>query len=144
MEISITNTSIRFGDQVLEYETYYLDNESYANLSNAAIIKKIIAQWVTAIKELNGTIREVYLPYSFDDEWVECFRVTSTDGKLIFRQVWVRENGWAVDISDLREFIRSTHDIRKMFPNAFGTYDKDEIIKALLNAEVETTMPGRA
>lgn len=137
MDINITNSSIRFGERVLEYETYYLDNESYANLSNAVIIKKIIEQWVEAINELNGTIRELYLPYSFDDEWVECFRVTSNGGRLIFQQLWVRENGWAVDISDLREFIRSPHGIRKMFPGVFGIYDKDEIVSSLSNAQIQ-------
>lgn len=139
MKICVDDTSIRFGDQALSYETYYLDNDTYANLSNAVIVKNILSQWAIALSELHDEDRELYLPYSFDDEWVECFKVTKQGKRLIFEQVWVKENGWALDISDLKNFINSSHGIRKKFPAVFGTYDKDDIISSLLNAEVGCT-----
>lgn len=136
MNIQINNKSIKLGSQSLIYDSYYFDSEEYKSLTNGAVLKEILAQWARALIALANENRTLFLPFNLEDEWIECFKATQNGGKIIFKHVWVNENGWTLNVSDLSSFITLPHETFKESPEVFAEYNKEEIISALINARV--------
>ena len=136
MNIKIDERRLKIGEYPLEYDAYYFDADEYAGLSNSEVLEGILAQWAEAISGSAGG-RTLYLPFSFDDEYVECVEVDMADNKVGLRYVWVRENGYAVDVANLGAFLATSHEITSTSPNLpLGVYSKGEFISALLNPTV--------
>jgi hypothetical protein len=112
MDIQIDEKSMRLGEHRLEYDAYYFDPDEYAELSSGEVLREILRQWAAALAGLKDG-QTIFLPFSLDDEWVECLKVTRHGDRLT-----------------------STQQIRKETPEAFGEWDKEEFISALLNAKV--------
>jgi hypothetical protein len=56
--------------------------------------------------------------------------------KLGYQHVWVSENGWALDASDLSGFMSSAPHVWKESPETIGEVGKSGFISSLLNAKV--------
>jgi len=138
MIIEIDEKEISFGNQKLVYDLYHLDfphYEKYRAPTVGGVFKNIVFEWVKALD--SPTLDQpLFLPYAFDDEWVDCLKALEQCDKVIFKLVRIDENGWAVNFSDLNEFITSPHKICQESAEIFGEYNKDEILAALLNARV--------
>lgn len=121
------------------YDLYHLDSpryEKYRAPTLGGVMKNIILVWVQALDSQSDSDRPLFLPFAFDDEWVDCLKATQLHDNFVFRRVRVREYGWAVDFSDLESFISSPHEIESESPEILGEYERNEIMAALLNAEV--------
>jgi len=135
MEIQIDSKRLKIGEHRVKYSAYYFDVEEYTDLSEAAALKEILVQWAGALSNLDNG-RTLFLPFSLDDEWIECFKASESGERITLKYVWVSEGGWSVDVSDLGEFMTSEHEIHKELPEVFGEYRKEDFILALLNARV--------
>ncbi len=131
MEIQIDSKRLKIGEHSVKYSAYYFDVEEYNDLSEAAALKEILVQWAGALTNLDNG-RALFLPFSLDDEWIECFKASQSGERITLKHVWVSEDGWSVDVSDLGEFMTSEHEIRKELPEVFGEYRKEDFILALL------------
>lgn len=140
MKIQIDNKNkLIFGDRTLPYDLYFLNSiqsRKYEAATLGGIMKNIILVWVKVLESKSENYGSLFLPFAYDDDWVECLEATQHDDKLAFRRVRVLEPGWAFDFGHMEEFISSPHEIEEGSPEVFGEYDKNEIIHALLNAEI--------
>ena len=140
MKIQIDNKNkLIFGDQTLPYDLYFLNSiqsKKYEAATLGGVLKNMILVWAKVLKSLSENHRPLFLPFSYDDDWVDCLEATRHEDKLSVRRVRVLEPGWAFDFGHLEEFISSPHEIEEGSPEIFGEYDRNEIIDALLNAEV--------
>jgi len=135
MDIQVDDHCMILGGHSLSYSAYYFDVDKYAALPSGEILKEIFVQWANALTNI-GNGQSIFLPFSLDDEWVECLQVTQHGEKLTYQYVRVSENGWALDVTDLSEFMASAHHVRKVMPEIAGECEKSEFISALLNAKV--------
>jgi hypothetical protein len=135
MEIQIDEKCMKIGEYSFRYDAYHFDADEYADLSSGEVLIKILAQWAKALSDIRDG-DTIFLPFSLDDEWVECFKVTQLGDRLNSKYVWVNENGYALDVSNLSDFMATTHEIWKESPEVFGEWDKEEFRSALLNAKV--------
>jgi hypothetical protein len=136
MHIEIDDRHLKFDDQCLTYSSYYFDKEEYEHLTNGEVLKKIFVQWAEALARLDNEDGMLFLPFNLDDEWVDCFKVICRNGKLLFKNVRVDENGWALDVRDLNSFMTSSHKVLKESNQTYGEHDKEEVIKAVSEAKV--------
>ena len=136
MNIHIDERTLKIEGHPLEYDAYYFDADEYAGLSNSEVLKVLLSQWAKAISE-SAAGQMLYLPFSFDDEYVECVEADVAGDKVSLRHVWVRENGYAVDVVNLSAFMATSHEINSMSPNRpLGVYGREELVSALLNPTV--------
>lgn len=98
MLIQIDNKNIRLGDHCFAYSAYYFDGKARAELTSADALKKFLVQWKRAVIENLGSECVLFLPFSLEDEWVECFKAKLSGEKLSLTHVVVAENGWALPI----------------------------------------------
>jgi hypothetical protein len=142
MRIRVTKNSLSIGSKEVAFDSYYLYlNEAYKHLSGSSICKKMLEQWAAALGDLADESCELYLPYNLGDEWIDSFRATRSGNSITFEQVWVRDSGWRLDVSNLKDFIHSAQRIRRNL-GVFGVFDRDELIRSLLDAEVDETPNG--
>lgn len=128
-----------FGDS-LRYDPYYLDLAAEEfKTDTAAILKGLMQQWAEAL--MNGAFegKPIYLPYSLDDEWVECLEAQVEGERVVTKCVHVGVNGYAVDLFNLSQFATSVHKIDKEYPETFGVYRRSELVSALRNAKIDLT-----
>jgi hypothetical protein len=135
MDILIGERSMNLGGHRLDYDAYYFGTDGYAGLTCGEALKEILRQWADALAGL-GDGQTVFLPFSLDDEWVECLRVTQCGEDVAYQHVWVRVNGWALDVSDLSDFMSSAPEVWKESPETMGEVKKSEFITAVLDARV--------
>jgi hypothetical protein len=135
LDILIGERSINLGGHYLEYDAYYFDADKYAGLTCGQALREILRQWAAALAGLEDG-QTLFLPFSLDDEWVECLRVRRRGENIAYQHVWVSENGWALDVSDLSDFMSSAPEVWKESPETVGEVEKAEFISAVLNAKV--------
>jgi len=136
MNIHIDESRLKIEEYSLEYDAYYFDVDDYDGLSNSEVLKRLLSQWAESISE-SAAGRTLYLPFSLDDEYVECVEADVAGDKVGLRHIWVRENGYAVDVVNLGAFLATSYEIKSMSPNhPLGVYGKEELISALLNPTV--------
>ena len=136
MNIQIDEKSLIIAGQRFPYDAYYFEAEEYEHLSCPAILKAILAQWAEALANSDDRNASLFLPFSFDDEEVDCFRARVDGDKVVLSYAQVWENGYALNVADLNEFMRSEYQILEESPEILGAFTKRELISALLNAEV--------
>lgn len=135
MKTLIKDAEIQIGDRLIEYYPYYFRIVDY-DQDHRTCVKSVLSQWATALRQLGSPDEILHLPYSLDDEWVWCFRGTLVDGKIALRCVQVSANGYAINLHDLTEDMRSNYTYRQEMPQDFGTYEPNELITSLADAEV--------
>jgi hypothetical protein len=134
MEVEIDYQRIRIGDQGLVYYPYYFDIWGEKEADKLNVLKSVLSQWASALKELRDGDAPLYLPYSLDDETVNCIKATRKGKNIILRCVVVGANGYQLDLDDLASFMRSEQVVEEESPEIFGEYAANEIIKALQEA----------
>lgn len=137
MKILIKDTEIQIGDRVIEYYPYYFGILDY-DQDHRECVKSVLSQWATALRQLGSQDEILHLPYSLDDEWVWCFRATVVDGKIALRCVQVSANGYAMNLDDLTEDMRSDYIYHQEMFQDFGIYEPNELITSFAEAEVAT------
>ena len=135
MRVRITREKIEIDGKSVSYYPYYFDqwwNEEAED--RLVVVKKVVARWADELDKAEED-RTLYLPYSLDDEAVECFQAQVRGEEVVFRCVEVKCNGYAIDLNGLGEFIVYPHELWSGRPEAFGTYNKPALVSALRNAD---------
>lgn len=137
MRVTIDNKGFVFGDERFIFNLYFIeDNSKFLAPTSAETFKNIVIKWTEVLPTITIENSPVFLPYAPDDEWTDAFKVTLVGTVLEFRNVCLAENGWVVFDYDPAGFMISTHEIHEVPDDIVGRYKKDEIVSALLNAEV--------
>lgn len=138
MRVQIKDEQIIIGEEVLPFYGYYFAIEAdRKDQPWLMVVKDVLSQWAAAIATLEDN-QVAYLPYSLEDEWVECIETKRRGENIIFRCVDVAGNGYSLVLDDLKEFMLSRQKLDNFrdHPEMFGEYNRQEIISALKNAEI--------
>ncbi len=79
MIIEINNREISFGSQRLVFDLYHLDHpqyEKYRARTVGGVFKNVVLVWVLSLETQIEDDRPLFLPYGFDDEWIDCLKAT--------------------------------------------------------------------
>jgi hypothetical protein len=131
MLIQIDNKNIRLGVHCFAYSAYYLDDNAPGEFTSVDFLKKVLVQWKRSVTENLANECILFLPFSLEDEYVECFKANLNGGQLSLTHVLVAENGYALPIQNLNEFILSSHEIREESDELFGPLSVQEFIDGL-------------
>jgi hypothetical protein len=134
MTVIITREKIEIDDEGVSYYPYYFDQWWNTEAEDRlVVVKKVLAQWADGIAQ-SAENCTLYLPYSLNDEEIECFEARVHGDEVVFRCVGVNWNGYSVDLDDLGEFIAHPHELGSEKPENFGTYNKNALVDALRKA----------
>lgn len=136
MKIEVDNKGFSIDGHRVIYDLYYFDSEQYDAPTLADTFKKILVMWANVLRESTAESGPLFLPFALDDEWTECLRAVQHDNRIVLRYVRVSENGWAIDVDRLEDFMTAEHVVEKEDPEELGNYDKDEFLAALIDAQV--------
>ena len=103
--------------------------------TSGGTFKNIVLKWAEVLRTITTENSPFFLPYGPDDQWTDCLQALVRDDKIGFIDVQVERAGWAIDFNDLEEFITSPQEINET-RMTFPEYGKDEVISALINADV--------
>ena len=136
MHVIIDNKGFTFGGKRFTFDLYFLKDDSKVLApTSGQTFKNIIIEWAEVLRTITQENSPFFLPYGPDDEWTDCLSASLRKDKIVFNDVRVGREGWAIDFNDLEEFITSTQEIyetRLEFP----AFAKDDVISALMNADV--------
>jgi len=136
MKIQIDNHGFTVGNHRFIYNLYFIESDSeFLQPSAGATFKKILLKYAEVLQDISED-SPLYLPFAPDDEWTDCLKARLVGNKIRFTFASIAEGGWGVFDFDLTGFITSTHEIRTEFDEGIAECDKDEIIAAMINAEV--------
>ncbi len=149
MKVQIENEQLKIGENSLEYYPYYFsiwkDKDEF---DHRPTVKNVLTQWATALTALcSGLYPAVYLPYYLDDQSCQYLKAELEGEDIVFSDLLVRDDGYAMDLDDLSDRMYSEPDIVKSWidryrkehnsePKFFGRYNAKEIIQALKDAEL--------
>lgn len=140
MNAQIDEGQIILGEQTIRYDPYYVDIVAEEQASNrSAIMQQVLAQWAEAVAGLNQEGQTLFLPYSLDDEWTECFEARLQGHHVVLWCVQVAFNGYSVELNNLSQFMHGAPEVRKKHPENFGQYQQAELVSALRKAS--TSVP---
>lgn len=131
MLIEVDDEKLTIAGRSFAYSAYYFEFRDVSDLTSAKALKLVLGQWKKVLMESPGTDRILFLPYSLEDEWVECFKATLSGEMVSLTETYVDENGWAVRIDDLRNFMLSPHDILQESSTPCASLPTRELIEAL-------------
>ena len=134
MRVIIGDKYISFDDNTLSYYPYYFGIYDY-EADHRLAVKSVLKQWASAIASLREPEQEAYLPYSLDDESCQALRARVFEGGVILTDVVVDENGYALNLDDLSDFMHSKPNVIEA-EEVFGIYPVEEFVRGLENAEV--------
>jgi hypothetical protein len=135
MKILIDNKKFTFGDHRFTYDLYYSVDEKYAASTLGGVFKKVLIEWANALSKITAENSRLFLPFAPDDEGIQCLKATLRDDEIAFAWVEVDESAYMVDFENVEVYSAAPHEIRKESPE-FGECSKDQIVSALLNAQV--------
>src|SRR6185503_7704117 len=101
MKVEINSKQINIDDKMLNYYTYYFGIWDNPERDHLQVFKSVIKQWALALDNIKSESETLFLPYSLDDEVIECLKVTKQDEKIILQCITVDGNGYAVNLDDL-------------------------------------------
>lgn len=147
MKVIIGQEQICIGLDCVRYYPFYFrswaeDERKVNSINSMDVMKSVLQQWADTLAGMGIAYNKLFLPYSLDDETVECFMATTQSPPITFscditlRCVVVEENGYSLDLSNLYKFMTTHKTIFEEFPSNFGVYDKDELVQGLSNAEI--------
>lgn len=136
MNIRVDNKGFTFCDHRFIYNLYYFEGDEWDAPSNAETFKRMLLKWAAMLQKHDSVDGPLFLPFAPDDEEIESLKVTFWEHDIVtFSWVELCENGWAVNFSDVESFNSDSHQVARQSPE-FGEVYKDELITALINAEV--------
>lgn len=136
MRIRVDNKSFTFADHRFIFDLYYFDDDEWEAPTSADTFKKMLLKWADSLEGINESKTPLFLPFSPEDESIECLRATYWgNDKLTFSWVKLAENGYDVDLIDIQAFSTQAYTLYRESPE-FGECYKHEVISALINAEV--------
>lgn len=149
MKVKIKDKQIKIGENSLEYYPYYFaiwkDRDDF---DHRPTVKNVLSQWATALTALcSGLHSVVYLPYYLDDQTCKYLEAKIEGEDIIFSDLLVGADGYAMNLDDLSKQMYSKPDILKTWagnfgekhknnPYFFGRYNAKEVIQALKDAEL--------
>jgi hypothetical protein len=137
MNIRIDNKGFTFGEFRFIYNLYFLeDGNKYDAPTAGLVFKNILSNWARILSNINSENSPMYLPFNPDDQWTDCLKASAANRLIEFKVVRLAVNGWGVFDFNLEDFITSDHNILTESTEVVGLYDKNEVISALINAEV--------
>jgi len=135
MNVQIDEGQIILDRQTLRYNPYWIDIAAEEVSSNRlAVMQQVLAQWAEAVAGLNREGQTLFLPYSLDDEWTECFEARLQGNYVVLQCVQVAFNGYSVELNNLSQFMHRAPEIRMKYPENFGQYQQAELVSALRKA----------
>jgi hypothetical protein len=115
------------------YYPYYIDQHWNEQAEERLVVmQKIVAQWADELTRAKDG-QKLYLPYSLDDQDVECFEAQVHGNDVKLRCVEVNWNGYSMALDD---FITHPHELWSARAELFATYPKQDFIDALSSAEL--------
>lgn len=137
MKTLIGNKTIKIGENVLEYYSYYFDVWVWhTDKDFRLVVKSVVAQFAALLKELGQTYSALYLPYIPDDQGSWCLKATFQAGKIVLTAAEIKADGYAMNFDDMKELMTSEPEVYEEKKEAFGVYDRNALIESLLNAEI--------
>lgn len=137
MKTLIGNKTIQIGENILEYYSYYFDAWVWNTEKDfRLVVKDTLTQFANLLKELGSTYSFLYVPYIPDDQGSWCLKATLQDNKVVLTAIEIKEDGYAMDFDDMKELMTSEQEILEEKKEAFGVYDRNELIESLLDAEI--------
>lgn len=136
IDITVDNKGFCLDGRRLLYNLYYFDSEMYEAPTPAETFRKILVRWGILFREQNLCDGTIYLPYAPDDQWTDCLEVDTSGECVSVKTVRVDVSGYQIDIEKIENFVTSTPVIVGYISPAFGVYDKEDFISALINAQV--------
>ena len=133
MLIQVDNETIRLGNYHFNYSGYLL-NGMAPRSTNAAALKPVLIEWKRVLIENVGRECVLFLPFNFEDEWIECLRAKINGEEMSLTHTEVAENGWAVAMENLEGFITSSHEMVKESDVLFDRLNIRAFIEALSDA----------
>ncbi len=136
MRVTIDNKGFTLGDQRFIYDLYFLNDDSKVLAPTmGGTFKNIVLEWAKVLRTITTENSPFFLPYGPDDQWTDCLQAVDRDDKIVFSDVRVVREGWAINFNDLEEFITSAQEVYET-RLTFAEYGKDDVITALINADV--------
>lgn len=136
MHVVIDNKGVTLEGKRFTFDLYFLNDDSRVLASTSGeTFKNIVLEWAEVLRNITPENSPFFLPYGPDDEWTDCLESSLQKDQIVFTDVRVGREGWAIDFNDLEEFITSPQEIyetRMKFPK-FG---KDDVISSLINAVI--------
>ncbi len=135
MNVQVDEQLITLDGQRLRYYPYYVDlaaREKGQDRINA--VRSMLAQWASALANLSSEDQILFLPYSLDDEVVECLAAQLKGDQIILRCVEVVADGCLINLGNLHSFIHASHETWKQYPKALLQCPKEELVAALRSA----------
>jgi hypothetical protein len=118
------------------YYPYYIDQHWNEQAEERLVVmQKIVAQWADELTRAKDG-QKLYLPYSLNDQDVECFEAQVHGNDVKLRCVEVNWNGYSMALGDLNDFITHPHELWSARAELFATYPKQDFIDALSSAEL--------
>jgi hypothetical protein len=99
-------------------------------------VKEVLSQWASAIARLGGGVSAVYLPYYLDDETCKVLEAVPAGDDVVLTSLTIWENAYALDLSDLEDFMVAEPHIIERSSKEFGRFRREEIIPALGSAVI--------
>jgi hypothetical protein len=137
MTVTITEEAIDIDGGQVRYYPYYIDQHWNEQAEDRLVVmRKIVAQWADELARAKDG-QKLYLPYSLDDQEVECFEAQLQGNEITLRCVEIHWNGYSMVLDEIGDFITySPHEFWNERPELFGKYSKHHLIQALRNAEI--------
>ncbi|MDQ3816428.1 MAG: hypothetical protein M3362_01905 [Acidobacteriota bacterium] len=146
MKIIIEGKRILIGADVLGYYSYYIAIWK-RNLDHRLTMKKVLAQWATAVASLSRRGGAAYLPYDLNDQSCGFLKAELDGEEVVLTDMLVGGDGYRMNLDDLsREMYSEPRVIDSWYEEngqrhdcgskVFGRYNAVELIGALKDAEI--------
>lgn len=137
MKVTITEEAIEINGGRVRYYPYYIDQHWNEQADDRLVtMRKIVTQWADALARAKDR-QKLYLPYSLNDQEIECFEAVTEGDEVTLRCVEVHWSGYSMVLDELGEFMTyCPHEFLSERPDLFGRYPKRDLIEALRRAEL--------
>ena len=151
MKVIIEQERICIGSDCVRYYPFYFKSWAEDHQRNAGsinsmdVMNTVLQQWADTLAGMGIAYNKLFLPYSLDDESIECFKATAKSPPIThscnvtLRCVVVEGNGYSLDLSNLYKFMTTQQTVFEVYPSDFGVYDKDELVQGLSDAKIVST-----
>jgi hypothetical protein len=145
MNVQVDEQLITLDGQRLRYDPYYVDLAAREKGRNRIdVVRSMLAQWASALANLSSEDQILFLPYSLDDELIECLAAQLKGDQIILRCVEVMAGGCMISLRDFHSFIHASHETWKEYPKALLQCPKEELVAALRSASAGDVEPAAA
>lgn len=132
IQFKIEQTRLCINDDCVRINPYLLDSlYQTKNVENLqGIFKKLFQAWSIVLQK-NPSV--AFLPYSFDDEYIEAFKATKATDTIVLQCVTIDFIGmdFNFNLPEIIEFMLSNTEITKEYSDTFAEYQTSKFLAGL-------------